>query len=90
MLSSTFKNYVMTRLEANKQILSLLTAYFEAYPDLRFGQGLSNLGIATHATRYVDNGFSGQDPVYRDIFYAESAETLDGLAERIAQSKSPA
>lgn len=36
------------RLVANEAILELLTHYVRTYPDIRFGQALYNLGIATH------------------------------------------
>ena len=35
----------MTRLEANNEILKLLTLYVKTYPDWRFEQILSNLGL---------------------------------------------
>jgi hypothetical protein len=35
----------MTRLEANREIIRLLTEYMEKYPDMRFSQLLYNLDI---------------------------------------------
>ena len=47
---------VMTRLEANLRILTLLRKYFIQYPDSRFGQALFSLGILK----------SGRDPYYQE------------------------
>lgn len=58
----------MTRQEANFKILNQLKDYFTLYPDLRFGQGLYNLGIATH--------LKGQD-----IFFQESELTSKLLSQ---------
>ena len=61
----------MNRLEANLKILQILTQVATAYPDLRFGQLLSNMGIATHNL---------QGEIHKgDIFFEESTETLQKL-----------
>ena len=38
--------YDQRRLEANREILRLLSEYLEAYPSMRFTQALYNLGLA--------------------------------------------
>lgn len=73
----------MTRLQANRQILALLSAYFEAYPDLRFGQGLSNLGIATHLKSYAKNESNELEGFFQDIYYEEPSDLATRLPLRI-------
>lgn len=70
----------MTRLQANQQILALLATYFERYPDLRFGQGLSNLGIATHIKYYTKNELDVLEGRFEDIFFTESSKTLADIS----------
>jgi len=71
----------MTRLEYNLQILDCLKAYAERYPDMRFGQMLTNLNIATHLKTYInyrseETGDIITDTDMEDIFFPESEETL--------------
>lgn len=58
---------MMTRYQANKAILALLTTFVEEYPDWRFGQILVNSNVLSHS-----NGETCEDP-----FYEESIETLE-------------
>lgn len=51
----------MTRQEANKRILELISLYVEKYPDQRFGQIICN---------YVFPNYQNADP-----FFEESSET---------------
>lgn len=37
------------RLKYNEMIIGYILDYIRAYPDMRFGQALYNLGIATHS-----------------------------------------
>lgn len=67
----------MNRQHYNKQILELLSAYVDRYPDMRFGQMLSNLNIASHILeQFHDSELKTTRPVYKDIFFPESEETL--------------
>lgn len=70
----------MTRQQANKEILLILSRYLEAYPDLRFGQALSNLGLATHVGLY---DVSHNERSYHDIFFTESSQILRSLQARL-------
>lgn len=67
-MESTIKD----RQHYNKQILEYLAAYADRYPDMRFGQILSNLNIATHYKGYNEHT---QESAYSDIFYTESEDT---------------
>lgn len=78
------------RLVANEAILEHILSYARAYPDLRFGQILTNLGIATHLVVGYDEVSYGKIdgvelepkklvPIYKDIFYEESTDTLKKL-----------
>lgn len=70
----------MTRLDYNLQIIDYLKAYANHYPDMRFGQILSNLNIASHILeQHHDEVLKQTRPVYRDIFFPESEETLNTL-----------
>lgn len=73
----------MTRLEANRQILSLLSSYFEAYPDLRFGQGLSNLNIATHVASYAMNENEELEKFFQDIYFEEPSDLAARLPLKV-------
>lgn len=83
-----------TRLEANERIINHIQSYIRTYPDMRFGQALYNLGIATHCveTELTEKGNElvekGQGlnlqsihfiPRNRDIFFEESTDTLNKL-----------
>lgn len=51
----------MTRLEANRELLKLISEYIKKNPDIRFGQALVNVGLIERPN---------------DIFYIESEEHL--------------
>lgn len=87
----------MERFEANMNIIHMLTDYVRAYPDMRFGQILYNMGIATHRneTELTEKGIEAlededddmQKGIHyitrqRDIFYEESEDTLNKLIRR--------
>lgn len=57
----------MTRLEANKILVEILSAYIQQYPDIRFGQALFNLGLIQRKPDSLD---------IEDPFYEESTKTL--------------
>jgi len=65
----------MTRSEANMVIINLLEVYLKQNPDIRFGQALWNLGIATHR-QVIDTDFNYGS---LDIFYEESDVTLENI-----------
>lgn len=56
----------MNRLEANRQILKILSEFVEAYPQQRFNQLLQNTRVVV--------------PNLIDQFYEESTETLSRMA----------
>ena len=61
----------MTRQEANRNLVKVINAFVETYPDWRFGQILSNAGVIT---RKQDSPFDIKDP-----FYEESTETWERI-----------
>lgn len=61
----------MSRLEANREILRILSERVEALPDVRFGQLLRNL---TMVLERVDT--TTGEIVWKDEFYLESADLL--------------
>lgn len=86
---------IMKRFEANMNIIHMLTDYVRAYPDMRFGQILYNMGIATHClesilteegAKVIGTGVALQSIHFvkhnRDIFYEESEDTLKKLIRR--------
>lgn len=66
----------MSRLESNIILLKHLEEYIKKYPDIRFGQALSNLNLATHRQKINTDGQGEKDYLYEDIFYEEPQETL--------------
>lgn len=79
----------MERLEANTKIIHIIEDYIRTYPTMRFGQALSNLGIASHSlagvtevtcpvTDATPRGVRVEN-FYRDIFFEESDITLEKL-----------
>lgn len=66
----------MSRLENNTLLLKHLEEYIKKYPDIRFGQALSNLNLATHRQKINIDGQGEKDYLYEDIFYEEPQETL--------------
>jgi len=79
------------RLVANEAILEHILSYARAYPDLRFGQILTNLGIATHKVEHSEpqhnkatveeSDFTTWIESFSDIFYEESTDTLKKLQD---------
>jgi hypothetical protein len=79
----------MTRLQANEQIINHIQSYIRTYPDMRFGQALYNMGIATHKLEkeeiqhseesVEESAFSTYRQYFRDIFFEESIKTLEKL-----------
>lgn len=60
------------RQQENFQILDILFEYLKKNPDIRFGQALHNLNLATH--RMINDGFKPED--FKDIFHEEPDVTL--------------
>lgn len=60
----------MNRQQVNKRILAALTVLVDVYPDMRFGQILSNF--------VLERG--------KDIFYEEPTETLKRMSVRQSDS----
>ena len=79
----------MTRLQANEQIIYKILDYIRNYPDMRFGQALYNMGIATHC---MEDHKTPDDEVFltinRDIFFEESVDTLEKLTKSFTQDES--
>lgn len=72
----------MTRLEANRIIIEILNDYVQSNPDIRFGQALYNLGIATHKIEVApEYNETNKGYYYRDIFFEESETTLNKLKQ---------
>jgi hypothetical protein len=67
----------MTRLEANIEILKILSEYLEKNPDMRFGQALNNLGIVEQKLN-IDGS-----TVWENYFYIESEDTLNRMKKGI-------
>jgi hypothetical protein len=61
----------MTRLEANLEILRILTEYARNNPDERFGQILRNTEVVTEIIN-----FEGRPTAWRNEFNTESTYTL--------------
>jgi hypothetical protein len=61
------------RQQDNFQILDILFEYLKKNPDIRFGQALSNLNLATH--RLLDDK-ENRPYNNEDIFYEEPDVTL--------------
>jgi hypothetical protein len=65
----------MTRLEANKEIIKLLSKAVKANPDWRFGQLLRNLGTI----RTSQDGWTGGLTAWANEFNTESKDTLANM-----------
>lgn len=66
------------RQQDNFQILDILFEYLKRNPDIRFGQALYNLNLATHrreATQELQNSGTWKHGDY-DIFFEEPENTL--------------
>ena len=77
----------MTRQQANLKLLDALKQYFLDYPDMRFGQALSNLGIATH--RLISHASTERTTNlhYMDIFFEEPEKTMLMLGMEIPKNE---
>jgi len=65
-----------TRKQANEDILMLLSAAVEKYPDLRFGQILHSLRVLNMEEHDTPDGVFH---TVRDPFYEESTTTLNRI-----------
>lgn len=63
----------LSRQEANRKLVAIISAIVELYPDQRFGQILYGIGVATHRESY-DN--PDKNMYYKDIFFEESESML--------------
>lgn len=63
----------MNRLNANRQIVGLLAALVETYPDMRFTQILANADVLKY------DPHSSGIKVIRDEYYLEPAELLERI-----------
>lgn len=70
-MNKDYKTMRDNRLQANRQILELLSDYIEQNPDIRFQQALWNLNIITRT------GYAKDKVLIEDRFYEESDITLD-------------
>ncbi len=68
----------MSRKEDNLKILETLRSYLIAYPDMRLGQALVNLGVIEN--RLID-GTTGLTETL-DPFYEEPEDTLKRMKQR--------
>lgn len=66
----TIQEMIKRRQEYNKKILAVVSKMVDKYPDWRFGQILSNAGIAVRG---------------RDCFYDESVETYNNLTPQFKE-----
>jgi hypothetical protein len=66
----------MTRLEANRELLKILTEAVEKFPDGRFGQILSMLRMVTHTRPVSQKTADSYQVEWKDEFYLESKELL--------------
>lgn len=64
------KEKIKRRQESNLQILDILKMYVMKYPDIRFGQALSNLNI-------IEYNYSDVMPKTQDPFHDESIDILE-------------
>jgi len=69
----------MTRQEANREIVKLLSDAVEIFPDMRMGQLLAMLRIVTHTRPVSQKGADMYDVDWKDEFYLESKELLQRM-----------
>ena len=75
----------MSRLESNKKILDILTAYIHQNPDIRFCQALCNLGLPNITiVKQDEDGIT-----YEDKYYEEPDRTLETVKARYAGMQPP-
>ena len=68
----------MSRQKANFKILWKLIIYFIKNPDIRFFQGLRNVGIIENK-KTMWNGYEQSDMIIKDKHYEESDITLKNI-----------
>lgn len=69
------KELVAKRQDANREILSVLSALVEKYPDIRFNQLMQSAGVnVLNSAGYAV-----------DLFYEESVVTRDRVVEKVAE-----
>jgi len=69
----------MSRIQYNREIVRKISAYLEAYPDIRFGQALVNLNIVKQTIIEGTEGITHVKTL--DPFYEESSDTLKGMKD---------
>jgi len=78
-MSLLIKNKIMTRYEANMQIILLLSNYLEMNKDTRFHQALFNLGINEFSEGTKNSmtkmDFDGRNTTLADKYDEESSAT---------------
>lgn len=67
----------MTRQEANKQLLKILSNIIENNPDLRFSQILSAFGFVRHTRPIKQEGADLHRVEWLDEFYVEPQKILE-------------
>ncbi len=70
----------MTRLEANHELLAILSNYLEKHPDIRFSQALMNCYFVKQEDRRPTISIY-KDLIWRDEFYLESEVLLERVKE---------
>ena len=65
----------------HKEILALLGAYLEKYPEKRFGQALTNLEVV----EFADKSFPPEHGVLRDIYNDSDKSILEKV--KMAKAK---
>lgn len=69
------------RQQDNFRILDILFEYLKKNPEIRFGQALSNLNLATHRKQSDEYTQGYNRTGYDDIFYEDSSNTLIKLRQ---------
>jgi hypothetical protein len=67
------------RKKDNAAILTVLTQYLEANPDMRFSQALCNLNIVNYINGY--NSYNRIDTFWKDEYYLEPGEIIKRMKE---------
>jgi hypothetical protein len=67
----------MTRQQANRQLIRILTEIVETCPDLRFSQILSAFGFVRHTRPIKQEGADLHRVEWLDEFYKEPQELLE-------------
>jgi len=69
----------MNRQKANFKIIKRLKNYFKTNPEIRFFQGLWNLGIIEWDNSKYVRDLTGENGPIKDKHHEESEKTLDNL-----------